>query len=379
MKIVTAIDSFKGSLTSIEAGNAAAEGIRRVYPDAEVTVRPLADGGEGTAEALAMGIGGEAREITVHDSLMREVKCTYYKSDKAAVIEMAVAAGLPQLDKSERNPMKTTTYGVGEIIADALSLGCRDFIIGIGGSSTNDGGTGMLTALGFRFLKADGTPISLGGEGLSELVTIDDTNVLPALREARFRVACDVTNPLCGELGCSHIYAPQKGATPEMVEAMDGWLENFAGLTKAKYPSANPDFPGSGAAGGMGFALREFLGGELISGINLVLDVTKLKGFIADSDVVLTGEGRLDAQSAMGKAPVGVAALAEACGKPCIAFAGSVTRDAVACNKKGITAFFPIRRSITTLEEAMDKENARRDLADTAEQVFRLIKFCGQI
>lgn len=379
MKIVTAIDSFKGSLTSIEAGNAAAEGIRRVYPETEVIVRPMADGGEGTAEALAMGIGGEAREITVHDSLMREVKCKYYKSDKSAVIEMAVAAGLPQLEKSERNPMKTTTYGVGEIIADALSLGYRDFIIGIGGSSTNDGGTGMLTALGFRFLKADGTPISLGGEGLSELASIDDTNVIPSLREARFRVACDVTNPLCGELGCSHIYAPQKGATPEMVELMDGWLANFAALTKAKYPETNPDFPGSGAAGGMGFALREFLGGELVSGINLVLEVTRLKDYISDCDIVLTGEGRLDAQSAMGKAPVGVASLAEECSKSCIAFAGSVTRDAVACNEKGITAFFPIRRSITTLEEAMDKENARHDLADTAEQVFRLIKFYGQI
>lgn len=374
MKIVTAIDSFKGSLTSIEAGNAAAAGIRRVYPDAEVIVRPLADGGEGTAEALAMGIGGEVREVTVHDSLMREVKCKYYRSSTAAVIEMAVAAGLPQLEKSERNPMKTTTYGVGELIADALSLGCRDFIIGIGGSSTNDGGTGMLTALGFRFLKSDGTPISLGGEGLSELAAIDDTGVVPAFREARFRVACDVTNPLCGELGCSRIYAPQKGATPEIIEKMDGWLKAFAELTKVKYPSANPDFPGSGAAGGMGFALREFLGGELISGINLVLDVTRLHDYIAECDIVITGEGRLDAQSAMGKAPVGVASLAESCGKPCIAFAGSVTRDAVACNDKGITAFFPIRRTITTLEEAMDKENARRDLADTAEQVFRLIK-----
>ncbi len=379
MKIVTAIDSFKGSLTSLEAGNAAAEGIKRVYPDAQVIVRPLADGGEGTAEALAMGIGGEIREITVHDSLMRRTKCRYYKSDKAAVIEMAVAAGLPQLSKEERNPLKTTTYGVGEIIADALALGCRDFIIGIGGSSTNDGGTGMLTALGFRFYKKDGSPIALGGEGLSELAEIDDSNVLPAIKESRFRVACDVTNPLCGELGCSKIYAPQKGATEEMVKNMDGWLMNFAKITKAKYPGANGDFPGSGAAGGMGFALREFLGGQLISGINLVLDITRLESYIADADIVITGEGRLDSQSAMGKAPVGVAMLAEKCGKPCIAFAGSVTRDAVACNEKGITAFFPIRRTITTLEEALNKENARRDLADTAEQVFRLIKFFGQI
>lgn len=379
MKIVTAIDSFKGSLSSLEAGKAAAEGILRVFPDAEISVRPLADGGEGTGEALAMGIGGAPRDVTVHDSLMREVTCRYYKSDKSAVIEMAVAAGLPQLKKEERNPMKTTTYGVGEIIKDALSQGVRDFIVGIGGSSTNDGGVGMLTALGFGFFDGDGNPIEPCGEGLSRLARIEDSGVVPGLRESRFRVACDVTNPLCGELGCSRIYAPQKGASPEEIEKMDGWLANLARLTKEKYPDANPAFPGSGAAGGMGFALREFLGGELVSGINLVLDVTGLEDYIKDADIVLTGEGRLDAQSAMGKAPVGVASLAEKCGKPCIAFAGSVTRDAVACNERGITAFFPIRRSVTTLEEAMDKENARQDLADTAEQVFRLIKSFGRI
>lgn len=379
MKAVIAIDSFKGSLTSIEAGNAAAEGILRVYPDAAVLVRPLADGGEGTTEALAAALNGRLRTVRAHDARMREVDCTYCIADNTAVIEMAVAAGLPQLEPSLRDPLETTTYGVGELIADAVAQGCRDFVIGIGGSATNDGGTGMLAALGFGLLDADGEPISLGAKGLRELARIDDDGVIAGLWDCRFRVACDVTNPLCGALGCSAVYGPQKGATPEMIRDMDAWLEGFAALTKEKYPNSDADFPGCGAAGGLGFALREFLGGELISGISLVLDVTRLEDCIKDADIVITGEGRLDAQSAMGKAPVGVAALAKKHGKLCIAFAGAVTENASACNNVGIEAFFPIRRNICTLEEAMDTKNARRDLANTAEQVFRLIKFCGQI
>ncbi len=379
MRVVTAIDSFKGSLTSIEAGNACAEGIRRAYPDAEILVRPLADGGEGTTEALALGMNGRLRTIRAHDARMREVNCTYCIAGETAVIEMAAAAGLPQLEESLRNPLETTTYGVGEMIADAINEGCRDFVIGIGGSATNDGGTGMLAALGFGLLDKNGSPIALGAKGLRELARIEDTNIIKELLNCRIRVACDVTNPLCGELGCSAVYGPQKGATPSMVCEMDAWLENFAAITKEKYPNSDKDYPGSGAAGGLGFALREFLGGELISGITLVLDVTRLEDYIKDADIVITGEGRLDHQSAMGKAPVGVASLAKKHGKLCIAFAGAVTEDAVACNEVGIDAFFPIRRSICTLSEAMDTKNASRDLADTAEQVFKLIKSCGQI
>ncbi len=374
MNITIAIDSFKGSLSSIEAGKAATEGFRRVYPDVTTHIRPIADGGEGTCEALAVALNGELRTITAHDALMREVDCTYALAGKTAIIEMAVAAGLPQLHESERNPMNTTTYGVGELICDALSLGCRDFVIGIGGSATNDGGVGMLTALGFRFTDAEGKDIPLCGRGVGAIAHIEDSMIASGLRESRFRVACDVTNPLCGEYGCSAVYGPQKGATPETVKLMDGWLSNFARLTKEKYPTSDSEHPGSGAAGGLGFALREYLHGQLISGIELVLDVTSLEDYVKESDLVITGEGRLDHQSAMGKAPVGVAKLAKKHGKPCIAFAGAVTEEAVACNGVGIDAFFPIRRKICTLDEALDTRNAYRDLADTAEQVARLIK-----
>ena len=374
MKVTIAIDSFKGSLSSLEAGNAAAEGIKRVYPDAEISIRPVADGGEGTTEALAIGLGGRLKTVRVHDSLMRETDCSYCIADSTAVIEMAVAAGLPQLAADERNPMNTTTYGVGELILDAIAEGCRDFVIGIGGSSTNDGGTGMLTALGFEFLDKNGAPIALGAKGLKELAEIRNANVNPTLRDCRFRVACDVTNPLCGKLGCSAVYASQKGATADDIVLMDGWLNNYAALTKAKSPTADATFPGCGAAGGMGFALREFLGGELTSGIGLILDVTRLEDYIKTSDIVITGEGRLDSQSAMGKAPVGVAKIAKTHGKLCLAFAGAVTEDAGVCNSAGIDAFFPIRRRICTLEEALDTKNAHRDLADTVEQVFRIVK-----
>ncbi len=379
MKIVIAIDSFKGSLTSLDAGKACADGIRRAYPDADTVIRPLADGGEGTTEALALGMNGRLHTVSAHDARMRKTDCTYCIAGNTAVIEMAAAAGLPGLEKELRDPLETTTYGVGEMIADAIGEGCRDFVIGIGGSATNDGGTGMLAALGFKLLDKGGNPIALGAKGLRDLVTIDDSCVIPHLRDCRVRVACDVTNPLCGELGCSAVYAPQKGGTPETICEMDKWLENFAAITKKKYPSSDMNYPGSGAAGGLGFALREFLGGELISGIELVLDVTRLEDYIKDADIVVTGEGRLDRQSAMGKAPVGVAKLAKKYGKLCVAFSGAVTQDAVACNKVGIDAFFPIRRAICTLEEAMDTKNASRDLADTAEQVFRLIKSCGRI
>lgn len=377
MKITVAIDSFKGSLNSIEAGNAAAEGIKRVYPDSVINVRPIADGGEGTTDAIATGLGGSLRTVKAHDALMREIDCTYAVANRTAIIEMAAAAGLPQLKESERNPLNTTTYGVGEMIADALSIGCRDFVIGIGGSATNDGGVGMLSALGFRFTDKNGDPISHGAGGLAALANIDENGLLDGLSESRFRVACDVTNPLCGSNGCSAVYGPQKGASPEAVQMMDGWLDAFAKLTKEKHKAADKSFPGAGAAGGMGFALREYLHGELVSGIKLILDITNLEQYIKDSDIVITGEGRLDSQSAMGKAPAGVAALAKKHGKPCIAFAGAVSEDAGICNTVGIDAFFPIRRRICTLEEALDKQNARCDLADTAEQVARLIKsFC---
>ena len=376
MKVVTAIDSFKGSMTSMEAGFAATEGIHRVDADAEVQVRPLADGGEGTVEALVAGMNGKTEHVKVTGPLGEPVICEYgiIESTKTAVIEMAGAAGITQVPYEKRNPLYTTTYGVGEVIKDAIEKGCRRFIVGIGGSATNDGGVGMLQALGYAFLDKDGKQVLPGARGLKDITEITAAYVIPELAECKFRVACDVTNPLCGELGCSSIYGPQKGATPEMIQDMDQWMGAYAELAKERFPKADAKYPGTGAAGGMGFAFLTFTDAVLESGINIVLDETKLEDYIKDADLVITGEGRMDGQTAMGKAPVGVAKLAKKYGKKVIAFAGAVQRDARACNDAGIDAFFPILRGVVTLEEAMKNENAKQNLADTTEQVIRLMK-----
>lgn len=375
MNVVIAIDSLKGSLSSMEAGDSISQGIRRVIPEADIHVRPLADGGEGTVEALVSGMNGTYCDLTVCGPLQTPVNCRYGMIAKTgtAIIEMSGAAGITLLSDSEKNPLYTTTYGVGEVIKDAIGRGCRKFIIGIGGSATNDGGVGMLQALGYDFLTADGRQISPGAKGLSELHTITDTNVIPELSKCTFHIACDVENPLCGEYGCSAIYGPQKGATPAMIREMDQWLDSYASLAREKYPDADPDHPGCGAAGGLGFAFLTFTNAALESGIKIVLEETDLESYIQNADIVITGEGRLDLQTAMGKAPVGVAKLAKKYGKTVIAFAGSVTKDARACNQNGIDAYFPILRSITSLKEAMLPANAKENLADTAEQVFRLI------
>ena len=374
MKVVIAVDSFKGSMTSLEAGNAAAKGIRRADPEAEVIVRPLADGGEGTVEALVGGRNGEMRQIKATGALGKPVNCGYgvIRETKTAVIEMSAAAGITLVSGKEKNPLYTTTWGVGEMIKDAISLGCRKFIVGIGGSATNDGGVGMLQALGYGFLDQDGHQIPRGAIGLKELAEIRDDRVLPELSRCEFRIACDVTNALCGEAGCSAVYGPQKGATPEMIRDMDAWLSRYAQIAKKKYVKADAMFPGAGAAGGMGFAFLTFMNATLESGIHIVLDELGLEEDLKCADVVVTGEGRLDGQTAMGKAPVGVAMLAKKYGLPVFAFCGSVTEGAAACNGKGIDAFFPILRSVGTLAEAMDTERAKKNMADTAEQVFRM-------
>lgn len=376
MKVTIAIDSLKGSLTSLEAGQAAAEGIRRVYEDADICIRPLADGGEGTVEALVRGMGGELKRITVTGPLGKPVVCEYgiIKESGTAVIEMAGAAGITMVDEEERNPLYTTTYGVGEVIRDAVRSGCRRFVVGIGGSATNDGGIGMLQALGYGILDKEGRQVPYGARGLAEIASVTDDNVLPELSGCTFRIACDVTNPLCGEQGCSAVFGPQKGADPEMIRRMDGWLEHFATLSQEKYPAADPLRPGTGAAGGLGFAFLGFTKAVLESGVKIVLDETKLEDYVRDADLVITGEGRLDGQTVMGKAPIGVAKTAKKYGKPVIGFSGCVTKDAVACNREGIDAFFPILRGVVTLDEAMKTENAGANLADTAEQVFRLIR-----
>ena len=376
MKVVVAIDSLKGSLTSLEAGEAIQEGILRAISDAEVIVRPLADGGEGTVEALTRGMNGRYEKITVTDPLGRPTDAVYgiLEDLHTAIIEMSAAAGITLIDAKDRNPMNTTTYGVGEMIKDAIGKGCRHFFIGIGGSATNDGGIGMLQALGYGMLDTEGKQVSLGAKGLAELVSITDEDVLPELKKCTFQIACDVKNPLCGEKGCSAVFGPQKGATPDMITQMESWLGKYALLTANRYKKADFQYPGTGAAGGMGFAFLSYMNAELRSGVQIVLEETKLEEYVKDADIVVTGEGCLDGQSVMGKAPIGVAALAKKHHKKVIAFAGCVTEDAKVCNQNGIDAFFPILRNVVTREEAMHTDNAHRNMTDTAEQVFRLIK-----
>lgn len=375
MKVVVAIDSLKGSLTSLEAGNAIREGILGVMPDADVLVRPLADGGEGTVEALTLGMNGKLEQVTVTGPLGTPIACTYgiLEATGTAIIEMSGAAGITLVSEQDRNPLNTTTYGVGEVIKNAIAKGCRHFIVGIGGSATNDGGIGMLQALGYGMLDKDGKQVPFGAKGLEKLVTITDEHVIPELKECTFRVACDVTNPLCGEKGCSAIFGPQKGATPAMISEMDQWLDAYAALTAKKYEKADAKYPGTGAAGGMGFAFLSYTNAVLESGIKIVLEETKLEEYVKDADIIVTGEGRLDGQTIFGKAPIGVADIAKKYDKIVLAFSGCATDDAVACNDHGIDAFFSILRNVCTLQEAMDGANARANMIATVEQVFRLI------
>ena len=375
MKVVIAIDSFKGSLSSIEAGMAAKNGILKAKPEAEVIVKPLADGGEGTVDALIEGLDGDRIDITVTGPMSTPVSCYYglLKETNTAVMEMASAAGITLVPNAEKNPLLATTYGVGEMIKDAMERGCRNFIIGIGGSATNDGGIGMLKALGFTFSDKNGEDVGEGGQALAKIASIDTQNRHPLISECKFRVACDVNNPLCGENGATYIYGPQKGVTDNLKKKLDAGMANFAKITADSLGQDNSNAPGAGAAGGLGFAFLSYIGAELTPGIELLLDATGLENELNDADVVVTGEGRLDHQTAMGKAPVGVARLAKKHGAKVAAFAGAVTEGAAACNDAGIDAFFPIVRGVTTLEDAMKKETAQKNMAAAVEQVFRLL------
>jgi len=375
MNVVIAMDSFKGSLTSLEAGYAVKEAVLKLDAEAEVFVRPLADGGEGTVAALSALHDAELVEVMVAGPFMDTVKAQYciMKNRQLAIIEIAQAAGICLTPKEQLNPLNATTFGVGQLIADAIEKGCRNFLVGLGGSATNDGGAGMLQALGYSLLDKCGKAIVKGARGLEDLHYISDVNALPELKECKFRVACDVRNPLYGEQGCSRVFGPQKGATPDMIAQMDLWLEHYAHLAKDYNPAADPNMERVGAAGGLGFAFAAFLGATLEPGIDIVLQETGLEEYMEDADVVVTGEGRLDRQTVMGKAPVGVAKLAKQYGKPVIAFSGCATQDAEVCNAYGIDAFFSILRQVTTLEEAIDSKKAYQNLKDTAYQVFRLL------
>lgn len=379
MKVVVAVDSFKGSLSSMDAGNAIEKGIHEVDENIRVEVYPLADGGEGTVDALVNGLGGRFVDVDVHGPLGKIVKSTYgILNDHVCVMEMASASGLPLVDMQERNPLYTTSYGVGEMIVDAIRKGCREFIVGIGGSATNDGGVGMLQALGYHFLDANGKEVQKGGIGLESIAKITDDDVIRELAECSFKIACDVNNPLCGKNGASYVFGPQKGADQETVERLDQGLAHFAKVASAFESKADATYPGTGAAGGLGFGFLTFTNAKLQSGIQIVLEETQLEKHLIDADFIVTGEGRLDSQTAMGKAPIGVASLAKKYNKTVLAFAGCVRDDAKLCNKHGIDAFFPIIRKASTLEEAMDHENAVQNLIDTGEQVFRLIQKVGK-
>lgn len=376
MKIVISIDSLKGSLTSIEAANAIKKGILSVDNKSDVIIMPLADGGEGTVEALVQGMNGEEKVISVTGPINEKVNATYgiLKETNTAIIEMAQASGLPLVPAELRNPLNTTTYGVGEIIKEAIEKGCRNFIVGIGGSATNDCGVGMLQALGFEFYDENDNLVGLGGKVLNQIKRIKTDNKLKELDECNFKIACDVNNPLYGENGAAYIYGPQKGATEEIVKELDKGLKNFAEVVKDDLGKDIAHIEGAGAAGGLGFGFLGFLNSKLESGIKIILDEINLEEVVKDADLVITGEGRLDNQTAMGKAPIGVAKLAKKHGAKVIAIAGCTTPDAVKCNEEGIDAYFSIVNKAMTIDEAMKKENATQNMIETTIQIFNLIK-----
>ena len=376
MKVVVAMDSFKGSLSSMEAGRAAMRGIRRAC-DAEVVVRPTADGGEGTTEALTEGLGGTFRSVRVTGPMGESVEARYavLPDGRTAVMEMAEAAGIVRVPRGALDPRRASTVGVGEMILDAVAAGCRDFILGIGGSATTEAGIGMLSALGFDFLDARGEPLPPGFESLAKVETVRAANVPAALDACRFQVACDVNNPLCGPMGAVRVFGPQKGVRPDEMAEMDAAVARFAGKVAAFAGRDCAALPGAGAAGGLGFALMSCLPNvTLRPGVDIVLDAVGLERDLRGAEIVVTGEGRMDGQTAMGKLPVGVARLARRHGCLVIAFAGGVAEDAERCNDAGIDAFFPIVRGVTTLDEAMRPEIAARNLERAAEQAFRLLR-----
>ena len=371
MKVVIAIDSFKGSLSSIDAGKITAAAIRDVDKNIDVEIFPLADGGEGTVDALT---NGNVISAEVTGPLGNKIKSRYGIVKNIAVIEMADAAGITLVPADKRNPLNTTTYGLGELILKAVDNGCREFIIGIGGSATNDCGLGMLTALGVKFLRGDGSPVGIFGRDLKDVESVDIKNLSPNLRGCKFRIACDVTNPLYGKNGCSYVYAPQKGATPEIVRDMDNWIKNFSEKINRQLNLNGAEIAGAGAAGGLGYAFHAFLGGTLERGIDLILDAINIKNSLTTADFVITGEGCLDFQTAMGKAPIGLAKLAKKINPAVkvIAVCGCATPEAVEVNLRGIDAYFPILHMATGLDDAI--KNAKLNLYQTVTQIFRLIE-----
>lgn len=354
MKIVIAPDSFKESLSALEVAEAIEKGFKRVIPGAEYVKVPMADGGEGTVQSLVDATGGEIISKTVTGPLGEPVTAFFgiLGNKTTAVIEMAAASGLHLVPGEKRNPLVTTTRGTGELIAAALDQGVNHIIIGIGGSATNDGGAGMAKALGALLLDEDGKEIGEGGGALRNLASIRLSELDPRLANTKIEVACDVDNPLTGEKGASAIFGPQKGATPEMVLQLDHNLGHFAAIIERDLGKTIHDVPGAGAAGGLGGGLLAFLPSELKRGVEIVIEATGLSQIVADADLVITGEGRIDGQTIFGKTPVGVAKTAKKYGVPVIAIAGNVAKDSHVVYEHGIDAIFSIVPGVTTLEDA---------------------------
>jgi len=375
MYIVVVTDSFKECLSARLVAESIASGIKKVIPETEIIQIPIADGGEGTVEALVAATGGKIIKVPMtYDPLMRPIKSFYgiLEDGKTAVIEMAAASGIELLSPDERNPMLTTTYGTGKLIIDALESGYKTIILGIGGSATNDGGAGMAQAFGISLKDQNGDEIAPGCGHLDSLRHIDISNIHPMVIGAQIIVACDVTNPLCGQDGASYVYGPQKGGTSSMIETMDRNLEHFARLIKEQLKIDVAFMPGSGAAGGLGAGLLAFTNAHLKPGFEVIKSAISLEEFIRKADLVFTAEGKIDFQTQFGKTPFGVAQLAAKYHIPVVALAGIIGNGAEVMYQKGITCMFSIVDKPMTLEESIAQ--AKVLIENSAERVMRAIR-----
>ncbi|MBN2327300.1 MAG: glycerate kinase [Candidatus Omnitrophica bacterium] len=372
MRIVIAPNSFKECMTALEVAKAMASGASQACPDSEILTVPLADGGDGTAEAIVAARRGRMVQVAANDPLMRPVKVQYglFDDDRKAVIEMAAASGLWRLKEHEKNPLKTSTYGTGEMIRDALNRGVRSLIVGIGGSATTDAGMGMASALGYRFLDEYGNELAPIGDSMNLVAQIDSSNVLEELHETEIFVASDVTNPLLGPNGAAPVYAPQKGATPEMVEILEKGLSRMSSLLERDLNAAVGDKPGGGAAGGLGAGLMAFCDAQICSGFDLIADYARLDDALDGAALAITGEGKIDSSTQFGKVPAGVMRRAQAKGVPVVGIAGALVGDRTLLNEHGMAAMFSIAPGPISLQDAMEK--AGDYLAHTTEQVVRL-------
>lgn len=379
MKIVIAPDSFKESLSAYEVCESIERGIRKVFPNAIIEKIPMADGGEGTVQSLVDATGGEIIETDVTGPIGEKVRAFYgmLGNGKTAVIEMAASSGLHLVPFSKRNPMKTTTKGLGELITNALDKGATHLIIGLGGSATNDGGAGMIQALGGRLLDSNGNEIPPGGGALSKLVSIDLTYLDKRLENVAIDVACDVDNPLTGPNGASAVYGPQKGASPEMVKQLEKNLTHFANVYENLFKRAVRNVPGSGAAGGLGACFMAFFSAKLMRGVEIVLNTVQFEEYVKNADLVITGEGKIDSQTIFGKTPVGVAKIAKKYGIPVIALCGTVSEESNAVYEHGIDAVFSINPRIVPLTKAL--ENTAEYLEETAKNIAAALKIGGNV